>query len=252
MKDQITDLFCAQYAYERQEFIKYFDSFYNTNFQIERKLIIVGLEGKHVIGFQSFFYWPYKVNGKVYNSYQSGNSLVHPDHRGKGIFQQLLNFLYTNNKHLNIDFLIGFPIAASINSLKRNGWENILNLSWFVRSNSLISIFYGMRSLSDRFDEQPITTENDSINAIQMENSLQFLEWRSGFNLEKRYFFNYAEQDMKISFQVKLQRRKSYLNELVVGYIFSNSKDADFVERGFRVFLKHTRKAMAVLFSIVG
>jgi len=75
-----------------------------------------------------------------------------------------------------------------------------------------------------------------------MENSAQFVAWRASFSIEKKHYFNYSEQDMKISFQVKLQRRKRVLKELVVGYIFSNSEDAAFVERGFKAFFKHTKK----------
>ena len=58
---------------------------------------------------------------------------MHPDYRGKGIFQKLLSYLDNHQKELNIDFLIGFPIIDSKNSLLRNNWVNLFNLQWYIK-----------------------------------------------------------------------------------------------------------------------
>src|SRR5687768_7265779 len=90
MKSQVAELFSRQYGIERQAFTQLMDNFYDHPFQAKKSIRIVAKEGDTIVGFQSFFYWPYDYQGRTYNSFQSGNSLVHPDHRGKGIFQKLL------------------------------------------------------------------------------------------------------------------------------------------------------------------
>src|SRR5438876_877685 len=96
MKDQVAALFELEYAIPEKEFSKFMMRLYDHEFQSKKSIKIVAVDGKKVVGFQSFFYWPYSFNNKTFNSYQSGNSLVHPDHRGKRLFSRMLNFIYEN------------------------------------------------------------------------------------------------------------------------------------------------------------
>ena len=113
MQDQVTQLFSAEYGVSQSEFTDTFVSFYEHPFQGRNAIRVVALEGEQVVGFQSFFFWPYRFEGRSMRSFQSGNSLVHPDYRGRGIFQSLLNFIYDQARELDIDFLMGFPVEAS-------------------------------------------------------------------------------------------------------------------------------------------
>src|SRR5689334_1140363 len=115
MRDQVAELFSLQYGFNKEEFARKMDRFYDHPFQKDRCIRVVALDGEKVAGFQSFFYWPYAFKGKTFNSYQSGNSLVHPDYRGKKIFQKLLNFVDEKKQELRIDFLMGFPVEDSYN-----------------------------------------------------------------------------------------------------------------------------------------
>ena len=133
MRPQVSALFSAQYGTELSVVEKTQEGFYGHSFQREKSIRIVALDGTKVIGFQSLFYWPYQKDGVNYNSLQSGNSLVHPEYRGKGIFQTLLQFLDDYNKDLKIDFLVGFPVEASFKSFLKNKWSNPFDLVWQMK-----------------------------------------------------------------------------------------------------------------------
>ena len=132
MKDQVVDLFVEEYKVTKDYFSAFFDQFYDAPFQKKNSIRLVALEDKKVIGFQSFFYWPFIKNNIKYKSLQSGNSLIHKDHRGKGIFSKLLNFIDENKAELKIDFLIGFPIDASFNSLFRKKLNIRSSIKFFL------------------------------------------------------------------------------------------------------------------------
>jgi hypothetical protein len=105
MKAQVAKMFSMQYGVDGHFFAKQIEDFYEHPFQKNKSIRIVALDGDKVAGFQSFVYWPYNYGKTTYNSYQSGNSLVHQDYRGKGIFNKLLSFFETEK--IDVDFLIG-------------------------------------------------------------------------------------------------------------------------------------------------
>jgi hypothetical protein len=132
MKPQVVKLFSIQYGRPEEEVSSTMEAFYNHAFQQTKCIRLVALEGDCVCGFQSLFYWPYQKNGKTYNSYQSGNSLVDPAYRGKGNFQKLLSYIDDNSSNLNIDFLMGFPVEMSFGSFMKKKWSNPFNLTWHI------------------------------------------------------------------------------------------------------------------------
>ena len=67
MKPQVAKLFCLQYGVNEDNFSKLIDNFYEHPFQKDKCIRIVAKEGKTIIGFQSFIYWPYEYNNKTYN-----------------------------------------------------------------------------------------------------------------------------------------------------------------------------------------
>ena len=83
MRLQVSKMFSNEYHIKEEIFADLMEKFYEHPFQKDKCILIVAKEGQIITGFQSFFFWPYEMNGKTYNSYQSGNSLVHPNFRGK-------------------------------------------------------------------------------------------------------------------------------------------------------------------------
>ena len=141
MKNDIVKMLGIQYSIPIRDISHTFELFYEHAFQKDNCIRVAALDGNNVVGFQSFFYWPYILNTKKYRVFQSGNSLVNPDFRGKGIFGSLLKFIDEQKENHGIDFLIGFPVKESFNSFIRKGWESPFNLDWSVKHISILSIF---------------------------------------------------------------------------------------------------------------
>jgi GNAT superfamily N-acetyltransferase len=149
MKQQVHQLFSKQYGRTDDEVAMTMEQFYEHPFQKDKCIRLVAMDGDKVAGFQSLFFWPYQKNGKLYHSFQSGNSLVHPDYRGKGVFQQLLRYLDDYNKNLNIDFLMGFPVQMSYGSFMKCNWDNPLNLVWYIRFLNPFAFLSGLKKVKE-------------------------------------------------------------------------------------------------------
>ncbi len=250
MKPQVAKLFCLQYGVNEDNFSKLIDNFYEHPFQKDKCIRIVAKEGKTIIGFQSFIYWPYEYNNKTYNSFQSGNSLVHPNHRGKGIFQKLLNYLDLHCKELEIDFLIGFPIDASIGSLLRNNWQNIFNLQWYVKIWNPFSIFLPLnkKKINTHFPNKNLFPKNKVIEPfIKLSNTKDFSEWRSIHNDEKNYFsFYFQNGENEMILKLKLNIRKKIIKELIIGDFITTNYDTIFIDEAFSAFFNELKKIKCI------
>lgn len=245
MKLQVSILFSKQYSVNVNEFSNLINDFYEHPYQKNKSIRIVALEGTTVIGFQSFFYWPYVLNGITYNSYQSGNSLVHPEYRGKGIFQKLLSYIDHHQAELNIDFLIGFPIIDSKNSLLRNNWQNIFKLQWYLKLLNPFSVILPInKSKIDVVFPNSKHTSYERNDFIRLSNSSEFINWRKDYSKKTEYiYFNYNEAEKNIQFQMKIVLRKKIIKELQIGDIHTNaSDDSQFMLNSFNALAKKAKK----------
>ena len=181
MFDQVIDMIVEQYGRDRDGEAELFRNFYEAPFQRESGIRLVALDGDRVCGFQSYFYWPYMFSGQKLRSFQSGNSLVSPDYRGRRIFSRLLNFLDELEDRPQIDFLMGFPVQMSYGSFIRNGWDNPLDLNWYVRPIHPLSALGGREigAKDWKFDRKPELVEAlypPGMFALSKEDD--FSEWR--------------------------------------------------------------------------
>jgi GNAT superfamily N-acetyltransferase len=246
MKPQVNKLFSMQYDRPEEEVAVTMDNFYEHPFQKDKCIRLVSMDGDIVTGFQSLFYWPYEKNGQVYHSFQSGNSLVHPDYRGKGIFGKLLNYLDEYNKDLNIDFLMGFPVQMSYGSFMKNKWANPLNIVWYVKLLNPFAFLFSIDGITSKFDQQLKPVEQKiPANSYRLAKDAAFENWINASRDQQPYcFFHYNEGENAISFSLKTNQRNRWFNELIIGDIRTNSSDEAFIKKAFS---KLSRKAFATL-----
>ncbi len=245
MKQQVTALFSRQYGVAEQTFSKLLDHFYDHPYQQNKSIRIVAVDADKVVGFQSFFYWPYTFQKRDVNVFQSGNSLVHPDYRGQKIFARLLEFLDQHRAELRIDILIGFPIVASKNSLLRNNWKHLLDLQWYVCRGSALSMFTSEeKQLNSCFSSAPISQlTDDSANYIRLSSDPQFLKWRSDYSTDQPYrYFQYESASGVTEFTLKVSRRKRIIRELIIGDIKSTTYSNEHISAALRKLVADVRK----------
>jgi hypothetical protein len=250
MKPQVARLFHLQYGIPEKEFAELIDHFYDLPFQKDKCIRIIAREGNTIIGFQSFFYWPYLYRGQVLNSYQSGNSLVHPDHRGKGIFQKLLDYLDIHREEMKIDLLTGFPIDASIGSLLRNKWQNIFNLSWYLLPIHPLSVLLPLnkQELRKRFPETDGTgvSEADK-DLIRIDHSKAFGDWRrTHYDRENYFSFRYSENNQECLFKLKINLRKKVIKELIIGDVITSSYERGFLTAAFGQLIREAKQVRCI------
>jgi len=233
MEDQVIDLLCLEYGHDRDAYAPTFRSFYEHSFQRDSGLRVVALDGQRVVGFQSFFFWPY-VYGRPLRTFQSGNSLVHPGYRGQGIFQKLLRLIYELAEECDVSFLMGFPVEGSFRSFLRNGWTDVVDLRWYAKP--LWPFFFLHRFRDDVRDAFP--SRRDVISEVREDcfrlgDDPEFLEWRAGFTTSIPHYFEFEEGEIRTRFELKFSRRGRWLREAVIGDLRTNTRDEQHLERAF-------------------
>jgi hypothetical protein len=244
MRPQVVALFDMEYATGAAQFDTLFGKFYEQEFQSKACIRIVALDGERVAGFQSFFYWPVVLEGKEVQSYQSGNSLVHPDYRGKGLFGKMLNYIHEPESGFQAELLIGFPVEASYNSFMRNGWKNPFNLQWYVKPlNPILSLLSSpeeqlRKVMGDRTSED----FGASSSLVYVAQRADFDTYRFGYETGDFYRFSFERDGRKAFFEMKAQRRKRVIRELVIGKFLTTHTDDDFIREAIQKLIAEVKR----------
>ena len=244
MRPQIVALFNLEYGSDLQAFDEFFERFYEHPFQQKQGIRIVAVDGDKVAGFQSFFYWPMMRNGKKMHSFQSGNSLVHPDYRGKGLFGKMLNYIHLPESGMAHDLLIGFPVEASYPAFMKNKWLNPFDLQWYVRTlNPAISLLTNPETSLEKGLGKPVAANAQSDdNLAYVAQTTDYDSYRFGYQKGDYYRYTYKNGNDEVFFELKAQRRKKVIKEIVVGKIIPSRLDSTLVNRALKELVKVVKK----------
>jgi len=250
-KDQVMNLICREYGYNLKEYAPFYAKFYEDKFQKDAiKVIVIDEDNDNrVVGFFALFYWPYQLNGKVYNSLKGVNAIVMPEYRGNGIFKKILEFIDTNTKDLSIDFFIATPLPAAYYGFKKNGWTALLDLNWYLRINNYLSFCFPIsdKKLASVLNEEKKANLNNHIDAyVNQIDTESFVNWRAQFYKTKKYYLSYIEGKNIVQFGVKLNVRKKIIRELIIGEVSTNNYDSVFLAEGLKYLLKEIKKIKSI------
>ena len=245
MRQQVVALFDMEYATGAAQFDTLFGQFYEQEFQRTRCIRIVALDGDRVAGFQSFFYWPVVIGGKEVQSYQSGNSLVHPDYRGKGLFGKMLNYIHEPGSGFNAELLIGFPVEASYNSFMRNGWKNPFNLQWYIKPLNPVRSFFSNpeKQLQKAWGDRKKNDFKGDLSTVYVAQRTDFDTYRFAYETGDFYRFTFELGGKRAYFELKAQRRKRIIRELVIGKFLVTHADQDFMQRALNALIREVKRS---------
>ena len=249
MKSKVLNLFVREYCISAKESERQFDFLYENEIQIHQAVKLVAVIQDKVIGFQSFFYWPYKKGQKKYHCFQSGNSIVDPDYRGRGIFGQLLISAEKIITKKNVDFILGFPVNASLGSFLRKKWLNEFNLQWYIKPISIgPNIFFkSYKNSNHKFHQKKQFHELKNMDYIVLNNSKLFSDYTDKLNDEK-FYFQFEKEDIKVEFSLKLVIRKKIFKEIIIGRVDFNFFDEELMNEAFNNLILQIKKNKNVNF----
>jgi hypothetical protein len=246
MLPQVIDLICAWYGGRAEDREKNFIRFFDHPFQRDRAIRLAAIDAKKVVGFQSYFYWPYCFGETRLVTFQSGASLVAADYRGRKIFARLLNHhVHGPKEKMPIDFLMGFPVEMSFDSFLRNGWQSPLDLTWYAKVIHPLSVLSRVDcpSLQLQFEKSPEFIEVYHPNyAYSLTTDREFDEWRRlcrGESLHR--YFHHSCPAGRIRFDLKVNQRGRIV-ELIIGNVLATTPDVKLFDDGIKALIKLVRK----------
>lgn len=244
MRDGVVALLCEEYGGDAADRAGDFGRFYEHSFQREAVIRIVAVDNSRIIGFQSVFAWPYTYNGRSLRTYQSGNSIIAKDWRGRGLFGSLLRHLNVRLAGAGADALIGFPVAASLNSFLRSEWQYPGDLRWHARPVRMAS---ALREVDPAAVAASFDQEAEPIAAVELRdtfslsNEPEFLDWRRQFRVAGVHcWFHHTTEGRRVRFDLKVERR-GRMCVLVIGGIAADDRDPRLLSRGLSALVRAAR-----------
>ncbi len=135
----------SESAFGAKKDIRFFQKKMDTGYLGAKHLGYIAFDTK---GQAAAFYgvYPYRMEykGKQYLAAQSGDTMTHPAHGGKGLFTSLAKMTYQLAKQEGIQFIFGFPNKNSYPGfVKKLNWthhENMINYQIRVRTIPLAGL----------------------------------------------------------------------------------------------------------------
>lgn len=243
-RESVARLICDEYGGSTAEKARHLIDFYEHPYQRDHAIILVAFDQKQLVGLQTLFRWPYRRAEIDFRSLQSGHSLIAKSHRGNGVFGRMLHEQDLLLGGVGVDFLIGFPVDASLGSFVRGGWVHLFDLTWYIRPISLSAALQrGVAAKSHGCfvkSARPFAEgEADDVYSLSVE--AEFIEWRGQLRVDGSHFYLHHEGDSgAIQFDVRIQR-KGRMTVMVIGGVVASRYSPALLDEGLRALVREAR-----------
>jgi hypothetical protein len=185
------------------------------------------------------------MDGVLKRSYQSGNSLVHPDYRGQGLFGKMITYIHQEDAQMPHDLLIGFPVEMSYGAFIKKKWQNPFDLQWYIKWLDPVRavLTNPEKSLSEHWPNRKATTLVLSPNLSGVAQTEAYDHYRFTYQQGHYYRYSYEGPQGQVMFELKAQRRKKILKELIIGKIVRSNNDPQLLNESLRALESAIRKA---------
>lgn len=161
----------------------------------------------------------YSFNGIEKTIYQSCDTMTHPNHRRKGLFQKLATHCYSYLKKNDKLFIIGFSGEKSTPGFIKFGWEKVCVMRnyFFPKQINFFESNLGLEDVSEH--ENPLEISGLFYNSnkdipIHIVKSEKFVKWRLSnplysyktFSLNKSYICFYESTNKIVLFDFSFDK----------------------------------------------
>lgn len=125
---------------------------------------------------------------------QSGDTMTHPDHRGKGLFVTLAKMTYELAQQLGVEFVFGFPNDNSYPGfVKKLNWDHYSNVNHYKIKASAIPLDKLVKKFSflKPIHKLLLAGKSSVASELQFENSLGLQNSQYGMVSHDSHFFKY-------------------------------------------------------------
>ena len=223
--------------------------------------------GRSFIGFIAFhsttkkavgYYGVFPLIGLIENRKlliaQSGDTMTHPDHQGKGLFTILAKLTCELARNEGINFVFGFPNKNSYPGfIKKLGWDHYNNINNYVIKtgalpfDKLVKKFPLLKNLYELILKRRIKSY---LNSEYCQNSLQSQDYAGGHIPHDNLFYHY--KSYFVNYQVKLKNHCGVIKvdgRLWVGDLDCNDEESFFEDIEFLTTIARRTGCSSVYFS---
>ena len=249
----MVEMFLLEYGGDRSQVeAKLRHRFDSEAVRLREGINLVGLAGERVVAMQAFTPWRYCRAGQSYNSFQSGNSLVHPDFRGRGIFLRMLEEGNKIASAKGMDFFMGFPGQESYGAFIRDKWIDLGWLRLWTRPVNPAEAFHQRRKryvpnhsldIAQPLNVESLTTRTQDVGGgFRLSEERHFLAWRYSLECIENYrYFQYAGLGQEVSFVLRLNSSRG-VREVWIGQIRKHACSTFFLANALRALSREVRR----------
>jgi|AntDeeMetagen134_2_1112570.scaffolds.fasta_scaffold01801_3 GNAT superfamily N-acetyltransferase len=111
----------------------WFDWKYRQNPYVDHTPLFVVRKDGEVVGARPFMGFEMRTNSETATALQPSDTMVHPDHRRRGIFTRMTEHAIEYYEGTNVDFFFNFPNEASLPGYEKLGWRQIVDKRTYYR-----------------------------------------------------------------------------------------------------------------------
>lgn len=229
----------------------WFDWKYRTNPYIDRIPIFVAKADDKLVGARPFFVLELTDGTKTWNAIQPCDTMVHPDHRGQGIFTKMTETALAYYEDQPIDLVFNFPNNMSRPGYLKMGWQEVQKIPEYYRFNDLqttvrekvdsstiqtlasvacsgVNLYNSVRDFST--PDSPDTIEISIVDRVPTETLLSLHERSpsSGLHATRdRQFYNWRYENPERQYRTIVGKQD---DKAVAAAIVGASSEGDFTE----------------------
>ncbi|WP_242695537.1 GNAT family N-acetyltransferase [Halomontanus rarus] len=148
-------------VFDRNRDARWFDWKYEENPYADHVPIVVAERNETIVGCRSFFPMEMRVDGETRTAFQPCDTMVHPDHRRRGLFSRMNEYALERYGDGSPSFFFNFPNENSKPGNLKHGWRKIGIVPMYYRpQNPVAALGTLLESRLSRFDSDADSDSN--------------------------------------------------------------------------------------------